>query len=227
MIDLIYYGHACFGVKIGNHHLLFDPFIRNNPLAGHIDPATIHADFILISHAHRDHLEDAFEIASRNQSVIISNLEVNRWMRQQDIKGGHGLNHGGKLNLEFGSVKFVKAIHSSQFADGTYGGNPGGFIIESAEGNFYFAGDTALTMEMKLIPLFCKLDFAMLPIGGYFTMDFHDAAIAAAFIECNKIIGMHFDSFPQIKINHEDAVNTFKEKGKELVLLKVGDSVSL
>ena len=134
----------------------------------------------------------------------------------------------GKMKTDFGSVRFVNAIHSSRFAeDGAYGGNPGGFVIESDEGNFYFAGDTGLTMDMKLIPFFCKLKFAFLPIGGFFTMDYHDAIIASDFIECNHIIGMHYDSFPPIKINREEAVNDFTSKGKNLVLMNIGETLEL
>jgi L-ascorbate metabolism protein UlaG (beta-lactamase superfamily) len=224
-MELTYYGHACFGVKIGKHHLLFDPFITGNPLAANVDTNSIKADFILASHAHGDHVSDALEIGKRNNAILISNFEVQRWFEEQGLTKGHGLNHGGKIKVDFGTVRYVSAIHSSQFRDGTYGGNPGGFVVETGEGNFYFAGDTALTMDMKLIPMFCKLKFAMLPIGGYFTMDFNDAVIAADFIECNKIIGMHYDSFPPIKINHEEATDLFKSKGKELVLMKIGDSI--
>ena len=170
---------------------------------------------------------DALEIGKRNNAILISNFEVQRWFEEKGLQGGHGLNHGGKIKLAFGAVRYVNAIHSSQFHDGTYGGNPGGFVIESDEGNFYFAGDTALTMDMKLIPAFCKLRFAMLPIGGYFTMDYNDASLASDFIECNKIIGMHYDTFPPIKINHEQATDSFKSKGKELVLMKIGETISL
>jgi L-ascorbate metabolism protein UlaG (beta-lactamase superfamily) len=131
------------------------------------------------------------------------------------------------MKLDFGTVRYVNAIHSSQFSDGTYGGNPGGFVIESAEGNFYFAGDTALTMDMKLIPFFCHLKFAMLPIGGYFTMDFSDAILASDFLECNKIIGMHYDTFPPIKIDPDEAIRAFKAKGKELVLMNIGDTLAI
>ncbi|HYV94438.1 MAG TPA: metal-dependent hydrolase [Chitinophagales bacterium] len=227
MMDLTYYGHSCFSILTGKHRLLFDPFISGNPLAALIDPTRITADFIFVSHAHGDHIGDALEIGKRNNAILISNFEVQRWFEEKGLKDGYGLNHGGKLKLDFGTARYVNAIHSSQFRDGTYGGNPGGFLIESDEGNFYFAGDTALTMDMKLIPMFCKLKFSMLPIGGYFTMDYSDAIFASDFLECNKIIGMHFDSFPPIKINHEKAIDLFASKGKELVLMKIGETISV
>jgi len=226
-MEIIYYGHACFGVKIGSNNLLFDPFITHNPLAADIDIKKIKADHLLISHAHNDHIGDALEIAKGQDSVLISNGDVFDWLKEKGIAKGYGMNHGGKIRRDFGTVRLVNAVHSSSFSDGTYGGNPAGFVIESAEGNFYFSGDTALTMDMQLIPMLCKLDFAMLCIGGYFTMDWEDAIIASDFIECSKIIGMHYDSFPPIKIDSNAAVAAFKEKGKELILLKIGETMTL
>ena len=226
-MEITYYGHSCFGIKIGSRRLLFDPFIRGNPIATHVDVAAIETDFILISHAHGDHLADAEDIARRTKATLISNYEVVTWFNKKGIEGGQSLNHGGKVKLDFGTVRYVNAIHSSSFPDGTYGGNPGGFVIETAEGNFYYSGDTALTMDMQLVPMFCKLDFAMLSIGGYFTMDFNDAIIASDFIQCDKIIGMHYDSFPPIKINHEEAMAAFKSAGKELTLIKIGESFTI
>lgn len=226
-MELQYFGHSCFSVKIGKYHLLFDPFIMGNPLASSVDVKAIKADFILVSHAHNDHMADALLLGRQNNSVLVSNFEVQRWFEEKGLKEGHGMNHGGKIKLDFGTIRYVNAIHSSQFSDGTYGGNPGGFVIESEEGNFYFAGDTALTMDMKLIPLFCNLKFAFLPLGGYFTMDYSEAALAADFIECNKIIGMHFDTFPPIRIDHDEAIRAFNAKGKELVLMNIGDTLSI
>lgn len=226
-MELTYFGHSCFSVKIGKYHLLFDPFITGNPLASAVDVKAIKADFILVSHAHNDHMAEALAIGGQNNSILISNFEVHRWFESKGWSEGHGLNHGGKIKLDFGTVRYVNAVHSSQFRDGTYGGNPGGFVIESDDGNFYFAGDTALTMEMKLVPMFCKLKFAMLPVGGYFTMDYADAILASDFLECNKIIGMHFDSFPPIKIDHDEATRVFKAKGKELVLMNIGDTLAI
>ena len=226
-MEITYYGHSCLAVKVGVHRLLFDPFITGNPLASGIDVNAIETDFILISHAHGDHMKDAMDIGQRCQAQLITNNEMNGWFQEKGWNNGIGRNHGGKLKTAFGTVRYVNAIHSSEFPDGRYGGNPGGFVLETEEGNFYFAGDTALTMDMKLIPIYCQLKFAMLPIGGYFTMDYHDAAIASDFIECNKIIGMHYDSFPPIKIDHAEAKKVFEAKGKELILLSIGESIEL
>jgi L-ascorbate metabolism protein UlaG (beta-lactamase superfamily) len=137
------------------------------------------------------------------------------------------MNHGGSWNFDFGRVTYTNAIHTSSFPDGSYGGQPGGFLLETEEGNIYIAGDTALTFDMKLIPMQCKLDFAVLPIGDNFTMGYESAVIAADFIECDKIMGYHYDTFGYIEIDHDKAKNAFLEGGKELILLPIGDSVEV
>ena len=227
-MKLTYYGHACFSVQMNGKNILFDPFIKHNELAKHIDINAIAADYILLSHGHSDHVADAFEIAERTGATIVSNYEVVSWFQAKGIKNGHPMNHGGKWKFDFGTVKYVSAIHSSTMPDGTFGGNPGGFVVESTQGNFYYAGDTALTMDMQLIPLTCgKLNFALLPIGDNFTMGIKDAVIASDFVKCDKIVGLHYDTFGFIKINHEDAVKSFKDKGKELLLIPIGQTIEV
>jgi L-ascorbate metabolism protein UlaG (beta-lactamase superfamily) len=223
-----FYGHACFMVELKGKKILFDPFIRYNELAKDIDFNHIVADYILISHGHEDHVADAFDIAMRNDAVIVSNYEVVSWFQKKGVKNTHPLNHGGSWHFDFGNVKFVNAVHSSVLPDGTNGGNPGGFVIESDEINFYYSGDTALHMDMKLIPLTSKkINFAVLPIGNNFTMGAQDAVLAAEFVETNKVIGVHYDTFGYIKINHTVAKEVFANKGKELILLNIGETIEL
>jgi L-ascorbate metabolism protein UlaG (beta-lactamase superfamily) len=224
-MEITYYGHACFAVKVGNYNLLFDPFITPNELAKHIKVNELSCDYVLISHGHEDHLADAENILKRTNSTIISNYEIATWFAAKGIKNYHPMNFGGQWNFDFGSVKFVKAEHSSVLPDGTYGGNPGGFMVKTKTGNFYYAGDTALHYDMKLIGEYEKLDFAVLPIGDNFTMGIDDAIKAADFINCNKIVGVHYDTFPYIKINKEAAIKKFAAAGKELILLKIGESL--
>jgi L-ascorbate metabolism protein UlaG (beta-lactamase superfamily) len=223
-MNLTYYGHACFAVEIANKTLLFDPFISGNPLATAIDPQSLKADYILVSHAHGDHLADAAAIAKRTGATIIAPYEVAQWLGKQGAPKNHGINHGGGGQFDFGRVKFVNAIHSSSLPDGSYGGNPGGFVVESAEGNFYYSGDTALTYDMKLVGESVRLTFAVLCIGGNYTMDVDDAIRAAKFVACNEIIGVHYDTFPPIVIDHEKAVEKFRAAGLRLHLLKIGAS---
>ena len=137
------------------------------------------------------------------------------------------MNHGGKWEFDFGLAKYVNAIHTSSFANGEYGGNPGGFIIKSNNKCIYIAGDTALTYDMKLIPLEFNLDLAVLPIGDNFTMGVEDALIASDFIECNNILGYHYDTFGYIEINKEDAKNKFISRSKTLHLLEFGEMIKI
>lgn len=223
-----YFGHSCFMVEINGKKILFDPFIKANDMAKNIDIESIMPDFILISHGHFDHMSDAYDIAKRSNAVLVSNYEIVSWYQAKGIEKAHPMNHGGVWNFDFGSVKFVQAVHSSMLPDGTYGGNPGGFVIESSAGNFYYAGDTALHMDMKLIPMSCaKLDFAVFPIGNNFTMGIEDAIIAAEFCNVDKIIGVHFDTFGYIKIDTKKAVESFAKSNKQLVLIEIGASINI
>ena len=225
-MELTYYGQSCFGAEIDGTNLLFDPFIRPNELAEHIDVDEIEADYLLLTHGHQDHVADAEYIAEQTGATFISNFEIINWFADKGFDG-HPLNHGGGANFDFGRVTFVQAIHSSVLPDGTYGGNPGGFIIETDEVDFYHAGDTALTMDMKLIPMsFEPLDFAILPIGDNFTMDVRAAILASDFIECDKIVGCHYDTFGFIEIDKEQAIQQFQDQQKNLILLDIGESTS-
>jgi L-ascorbate metabolism protein UlaG (beta-lactamase superfamily) len=222
---ITYYGHSCFGIEIKGKHLLFDPFITPNPLAAHIDINSIPCDFILQSHGHGDHIADTVAIANRTGAMVIGAYEVTEWLAKQGVQKTHPMNTGGKWIFDHIKIKCVSAIHSSSMPDGTYGGSPMGFVIESSEGNFYYAGDTALTYDMKLIGEYRKVDFAFLPIGDNFTMSVDNASIASDFIGCNDIIGMHYDTFGLIKIDHEDSVRKFSRAGKKLTLMKIGETV--
>lgn len=222
-----YYGHACFSVKVAGQTLLFDPFITPNPLAQHIDIQTLAADFILVSHGHGDHVADVVAIAQRTGAVVIAPFEVGEWFEKKGVKNVQGMNHGGAAQTAFGRVKLTAAIHSSSMPDGTYGGNPCGFVIESTDGNFYYSGDTALTLDMKLIADQTQLRFAVLPIGDFFTMGLEDALRAAEFVGTNKVVGVHYDTFPPIKLDRDAALRTARRVGTELLLPTVGESIEL
>lgn len=225
-MKITYYGHASLGIEVGGKHIIVDPFITGNPQAASINLSTIKADYILLTHAHADHVLDVEAIARNTNAVIVSNAEIASYYGKKGFNS-HPMNHGGSWKFDFGKVKYVNAIHSSSFPDGSYGGNPGGFVIEGEHKNIYIAGDTALTYDMKLIPLRTKLDLAILPIGNNFTMDVEDAIIASDFVECDKVLGYHFDTFGYIEINHEEAIRKFFDKGKDLMLLPIGDSIEL
>lgn len=225
-MKITYLGHAALGIEVSGRHIITDPYISANELAAHIDIALLKADYILLTHAHGDHVLDVEAIARRTGATIVSNAEIAAYYEKKGYKS-HGMNHGGSWEFDFGKVKYVSAIHSSAFPDGTYGGNPGGFVIEGEHKNIYIAGDTSLTYDMKLIPLRTKLDLAILPIGSNYTMDVDDAIIASDFVECDKVLGYHFDTFGYIRINKEDAKRKFFNAGKDLMLLPVGESIDL
>lgn len=223
-----YLGHSCFQFELGGKKIIVDPFITGNPANPDDKVDGMEADYIMLTHAHGDHVLDVEAIAAHNPDVeLISNFEIITHYKSKGIEG-HSLNHGGKFTFDFGTVKYVNAIHSSTFPDNSPGGNPGGFVIWNDEVSFYIAGDTALTTDMKLIPMTCPpLDFAILPVGDYFTMGYEDAVIAADFIRCDMIIGCHFDTFGFIEIDHEKAKDAFKTRGKELILPNVHDVIAI
>jgi len=177
-----------------------------------------------VSHAHYDHTADAVAIAAQTGALVISNYEIVSWFGKNGIKNVSPLNPGGTYSADFGRVSCVNAIHSSSFEDGTYGGSAGGFVVESAEGNFYYSGDTALTLDMKLISETTKLTFAVMCVGGTLTMGVDDAIRAAGFVECKEVMGVHYDTFPHIKIDHAAAEQDFRSKELTLHLLPIGGS---
>jgi L-ascorbate metabolism protein UlaG (beta-lactamase superfamily) len=226
-MKLTFYGHSCFLVQINNKKVLFDPFITHNELAKNIDIDTIEPDYIFLSHGHADHIADCISIAGRTGCQVVANWEIHDWLNKNGIANTHPMNTGGKWTFDFGTVKCVVAHHSSGLPDGSYGGNPMGFIFTTEEGNFYYSGDTALTLDMQLVPGWAKLGFAVLPIGDNFTMDVADAVKAAEFIQCNKIVGVHYNTFGFIQVNTKEAAAAFESAGKQLLLPAIGETIDI
>ena len=228
-MNITYYGHSCFSANVNGIHLLFDPFITGNSAAAHIDISTIPADYILISHGHQDHMLDVEAIAKRTGAKLISNYEIISWFKEKGIDNGHPMNIGGAFDFDFGTVKYVTAIHSSSLPDGTYGGNPGGFVVtpKGLRSGFYYAGDTALTYDMKLIGEAEDIDFALLPIGDNFTMGIKDAVRCAELVGTHTVVGIHYNTFPVIAIDVAKARTTFDETGKTLILPKIGETIDI
>lgn len=226
-MKLTYYGHSCFSVEIKGKKILFDPFISPNPLAKAIDVNAIEADYIFISHGHGDHIADAVSIAKRTGAQCVGSAEVSYWLNGQGVENVVGMNPGGFIQFDFGKVKGTVAIHSSSFPDGSYAGNPLGFVFKTDEGNFYFSGDTGLTNDMQLIPLWANLNFSVMPVGGHFTMDVEDAVHASNFVNCDVVVGVHYNSFPPITIDTAKAIDTFKQAGKTLLLPAIGETIEI
>lgn len=226
-MKVTFYGQNSLYIEVEGKKLIVDPFISaNEATKGIVDVNEMTADYILVTHAHLDHVLDVETIAANTGATIVSNAEISDYYANKGFKS-HPLNHGGSWNFDFGKVKYVPAIHSSTFADGKSGGLPGGFVIEAGGKTIYIAGDTCLTYDMKLIPLFFKLDLAILPIGDNFTMGPDEAVIAAEFVECDKVLGCHYDTFGYIKIDHDQAKQKFESKNKQLLLLNIGESIDV
>ncbi|RYY22034.1 MAG: metal-dependent hydrolase [Sphingobacteriaceae bacterium] len=225
-MKITYYGHATIMLETEKAKLLFDPFISPNELAKDIDIDAIKPDYILLTHGHGDHVADVFTIQKNSGATIICIAEIAGWLGNNDVDKVHSMNIGGSFNFDFGRVKMVNAIHSSSMPDGSYGGNPAGFVIYADGKKVYIAGDTALTYDMKLLEDE-NLDLAFLPIGDNFTMGPDDAVKAAGFINCKNIIGVHFDTFPPIKLDHEAAKEKFAAAGLNFTLPEIGQVIEL
>lgn len=226
-MKLTYYGQSCFAVEVEGKNLLFDPFITPNELAKNISLDSIKADYLLVSHGHTDHIADGVSLAKQTGATVIGAFEVINWFAGKGIDKVHPMNIGGQWLFDFGKVRCTNAIHSSAMPDGSYGGNPMGFLIITNDKSFYYSGDTALTLDLQLIPRWAKPDFVILPLGDNFTMGYEDAIIAAEMIGCKNIVGVHFDTFGYIKIDHQKVKNAFKAAGLNLFLPAIGESIEL
>lgn len=224
------YGHSCFSVQLGGKTLLFDPFITPNPLAASVNVDRIKPDYIFLSHGHVDHVADVETIARQSGATLIGNYEVLQWFGARGFEKAHPMNSGGSRSFDFGRVTFTSAVHSSSMPDGSYGGQPGGFLVQTSEGVFYYSGDTALTHDIQLVAAALKsepLKFVALCIGDNFTMGVADAVTAAGWLRCDEILGVHYDTFPMITIDHGAAKEAFAREGKTLHLLLPGEEWEL
>ncbi|WP_166335029.1 metal-dependent hydrolase [Sphingobacterium chungjuense] len=227
-MKVTYYGQSCVEFDFDGTKVLLDPFISQNPLAEGIDIDRIKPDYIFLSHAHGDHVADMAHIQKQSNATVAAIVETAAWVKSQGVPEDKVIdfNFGGTLDLPFGKVKMVYALHTNSTPDGPYAGVAAGFVFFVGEKKIYFAGDTALTMEMKLLADLA-LDWAFLPIGGHYTMDVDDALRAADFVQCKNVIGIHYNTFPPISIDPEQAAATFSAAGKKLYLPLIGGEILL
>ncbi|MEO8793811.1 MAG: metal-dependent hydrolase [Daejeonella sp.] len=221
-----YLGHSCVQLELKSKTLLFDPFIRPNKLASKIDVAALKPDYILISHGHGDHIADLEEIHKNSNATVICIADITGWLGKKGIENVHAMNIGGSFKFDFGRVKMVNAIHSSSLPDGTYGGNPAGFVIDADDRKIYFAGDTSLHSDMQFLANE-HLNWAFLPIGDNFTMGIDDAILAARMINCDNVIGIHYNTFPVIEIDVDEAKRKFSDANINFKIMEIGDSLIL
>ncbi len=206
---------------------MFDPFITPNELAKAIDVDKVPADYIFVSHGHFDHITDVVRIAKRTGAKVLGNWELYDWFNKNGLQNTHPINPGGQFNFDFGTVKCFVAQHSSSLPNGSYGGIASGFAFKTPDGNFYYCGDTGLTLDMQLVSGWTKLDFAVFPIGDGLTMGVGDAIKAARYVGVKKVLGVHYDTFGYIKIDHAKAFESFKAAGMELFLQNIGSEAEL
>jgi len=224
--SLIFYGHASFGLSLGEHKILVDPFFLNNP-ANSIDPSDLAADYILISHAHHDHIEDVYSIAERTGALCIAVVEITKQLAKQGLNT-HGQHIGGGYHHPFGYLKLTQAAHGSGFPDGSYGGDPAGLLLTTLQGKkIYFAADTGLFGDMRLIGDE-GIDVAALPIGDNFTMGPDDALKAVKLLEPKEVIPFHYNTWDTIQQDAPAwAKRVEKESQAKVHLLEAGDSLAL
>jgi len=198
-IKITWLGHSAFEVQVGETSILIDPFLTGNPVAP-IKADSLNPEFILLTHGHGDHLGDTAEIAKRSHAKVIAPVEVAAWLAKHGVDNTSGQNLGGGHDYGFGRVELTPAWHSSSLPDGSYGGNPAGFLIFTPEITLYHAGDTALFSDMKLIGE-KSVDVALLPIGDFFTMGPSDSIKAIQWIQPKYVLPIHYNTFPHIVQN--------------------------
>lgn len=225
-VELTWLGHAAWLIKTGKHRLVLDPFLEASPTAP-IKAEDLEADFVMVSHGHFDHVADAAVIAKRNGATVVANFEICEWLGKQGVESTQPMNLGGGIDLPWGRVKMTLAHHSSTLPDGAGGGNPCGYLLAIDGKEIYFACDTGLFYDMKLIGS-VGLDLAVVPIGDRFTMGPDDALEAVKLLEPKRVVPSHFNTWPPIA---QDAAawaeRVRSETNAEPIVLEPGGKLTL
>lgn len=216
---ITYFGHSCFEIETQGRKILIDPFFAYGQ---NYNPQNL--TDIFVTHGHGDHLGSAIELSKRTNAKITAIFELANYCTSKGaLTNGVGL--GSVLEYDWGKAIAVPAFHSSSTPDGTYGGNPCGYIFEIEGKTFYHAGDTSLNTEMKMIGEIYQPDIAMLPIGGHYTMDIEHAVIASEWLNAGTIIPMHYNTFDAIKVNITDFERQIREKGKMPLVMQINQTL--
>lgn len=228
-MKLTYFGHSAFQIQTADATLLFDPFITGNKhIDGIVKPDDLHPDVILLTHAHGDHWGDTVEIARRTNAMVIANFEITQYLENKhDYHNVKPMNTGGSRTFDWGRVKQTWAQHSSSFPDGTYGGNPGGYLLEIEGKTVYNTGDTNPFFEMKWIGEEYTIDLALMPIGDCYTMGPEDAVRAVKMLNPMLTIPLHYGTFPDIEVDLERWKGLMGEAGYSTRVLDFGETLDL
>lgn len=209
-ISLTWHGHATFSLNINGTHIVVDPFFAGNNPSAKTAVDAVAADFILQTHGHGDHIADTVPLAKRTGATVIANFEICNWIGAKGHEKVHAMNTGGGYNFPFGRVKMTPALHSSGLPDGSYGGDPGGFLVMADGKTVYIAGDTALFSDMALIGR-AGIDVAILPVGDNFTMGPEDSVLALDYLQPKMVVPGHYNTWPPIAID----VDAWAERVKQ------------
>ena len=224
--EITFLGHATWSVRVGDCTVLIDPYLDSSPTAP-VKSDEVDADYILVSHGHFDHFEDVVAIAHRTRATVVSNIEICNWLTEKQVETTEQMNLGGSIDLPFGRVTMTLAPHSSSMPDGSYGGTACGFLITFEHGKVYFACDTALFLDMKLIGA-AGLDLAILPIGDRFTMGPEDALSAVKLLNPKRVVPMHYNTWPAIVQDpHAWAERVRAHTAAEPVVMQPGEVIKL
>lgn len=226
MSKIVYLGHSAVTIITDCCHVIIDPFLNENPLSP-IKAEQSKAKYILVTHGHKDHLGDTVEIAKRNNATVIAPFEITEYLEAKGVEKLHPMNIGGKFEFEFGKVKMVNAFHSSSINENgkiIYAGQPCGYVIETKDLNVYHAGDTSVFLNMEIIGGQTWIDVALLPIGGNFTMDIHDAVIATKLLHPRVVIPIHYNTWDVIKVDPMEFKKEIEgETNAKCIILKPGE----
>lgn len=224
-MKLKYFSHAAFQIQTGGKSILIDPFLDDNPTSP-VKSDDVKADYIVLSHAHGDHLGDSFKIAKRDNSKFIAVNELANYCSEKGFDA-HNMHIGGGYNFDFGRVKFTIAHHGSSTPEGTYAGEPAGIVLSIEGKNIYHTGDTCVFLDMKLIGEFNKIDYMLLPIGDNFTMGIDDAVKAVELVNPKNVIPMHYNTFPVIKADPDEFKSKIEKLGINCRVLNYGEEIEI
>jgi L-ascorbate metabolism protein UlaG (beta-lactamase superfamily) len=227
-MDIRWIGHATFELSDGQARVLIDPFLApNNPVAP-VSADDVDPTHILITHGHSDHVADALAVAKRTGAHCVAQVELAGWLGEQGIENTSDPNLGGTIEFDWGWVKLVQAFHTGTLPDGTVVGSQAGLVVNIGGATVYHLGDTALFGDLRLIAERTPVDVALIPIGGHYTMDRHDAAVAAELVGAGTVIPMHYNTFPPIETDAEAFKSDVESRtSSQVVILNPGDTHSM